>query len=141
MQTVGIVDMLGEVQSNKFLALLKNLLKIERKSLNRPFQKTRLLRYKFANRIINIKKKYYLCTTLKMVVVAQLVRASDCGSEGRRFESGLPPKPRTSGVFYFVLFHHQNCYSLAVRSLLQLFFFTNFQFPENHRLSFYEKSY
>lgn len=27
-----------------------------------------------------------------MVVVAQLVRASDCGSEGRRFESGHPPK-------------------------------------------------
>ncbi len=27
-----------------------------------------------------------------MVVVAQLVRASDCGSEGRRFETGLPPQ-------------------------------------------------
>ncbi len=27
-----------------------------------------------------------------MVDVAQLVRASDCGSEGRRFEPGLPPK-------------------------------------------------
>ena len=26
-----------------------------------------------------------------MVVVAQLVRASDCGSEGRRFEPDLPP--------------------------------------------------
>lgn len=26
-----------------------------------------------------------------MVVVAQLVRAPDCGSGGRRFESGLPP--------------------------------------------------
>ncbi len=24
----------------------------------------------------------------KMVVIAQLVRASDCGSEGRRFEPG-----------------------------------------------------
>ena len=32
----------------------------------------------------------YLCT-LKMVDVAQLVRASDCGSEGRGFESHLPP--------------------------------------------------
>ena len=29
-----------------------------------------------------------------MVVVAQLVRASDCGSEGRRFEPGLPPKTK-----------------------------------------------
>ncbi len=27
-----------------------------------------------------------------MVVVAQLVRASVCGTEGRRFEPGLPPK-------------------------------------------------
>jgi hypothetical protein len=93
--------MLGEVQNNKLFGFLKNLLKIERKSLNRPFQKTRLLRYKFANRIINIKKKYYLCTTLKMVVVAQLVRASDCGSEGRRFESGLPPKtPQMRGFLF-----------------------------------------
>ena len=31
----------------------------------------------------------------KMVVVAQLVRASDCGSEGRGFEPHQPPeKPR-----------------------------------------------
>ena len=29
----------------------------------------------------------------KMVVVAQLVRALDCGSRGRRFEPGLPPFP------------------------------------------------
>jgi hypothetical protein len=27
-----------------------------------------------------------------MVVVAQLVRAPDCGSGGRRFEPGLPPE-------------------------------------------------
>ena len=27
-----------------------------------------------------------------MVVVAQLVRASVCGTESRRFEPGLPPK-------------------------------------------------
>ena len=27
-----------------------------------------------------------------MVVVAQLVRALVCGTKGRRFESGLPPK-------------------------------------------------
>lgn len=31
---------------------------------------------------------------LFMVVVAQLVRALDCGSKGRRFEPGQPPKPR-----------------------------------------------
>ena len=36
----------------------------------------------------------YLCTPLKgqTVVVAQLVRASDCGSEGRGFEPLHPPK-------------------------------------------------
>ena len=28
----------------------------------------------------------------KMVVVAQLVRAPDCGSGGRRFETDLPPQ-------------------------------------------------
>ena len=28
-----------------------------------------------------------------MVVVAQLVRAPDCGSGGRRFETDLPPSP------------------------------------------------
>lgn len=28
---------------------------------------------------------------LKMVIVAQLVRASDCGSEGRGFETRLSP--------------------------------------------------
>ena len=29
-----------------------------------------------------------------MVVVAQLVRALVCGTKGRRFESGLPPKKK-----------------------------------------------
>ena len=33
-----------------------------------------------------------------MVVVVQLVRTPDCGSGGRRFESGLPPK------FYMIEF-------------------------------------
>lgn len=41
-----------------------------------------------------------------MVVVAQLVRASDCGSEGRRFETDLPPKSKSLSIFrkaFFVL--------------------------------------
>ncbi len=40
-----------------------------------------------------------------MVVVAQLVRVPDCGSGGRRFEPGLPPKKlrRNSELFYFNL--------------------------------------
>jgi len=37
-----------------------------------------------------LKKKYYFCASF-MVDVAQQVRASDCGSEGRGFESHLPP--------------------------------------------------
>ena len=41
-----------------------------------------------------------------MVVVAQLVRALDCGSRGRRFEPDLPPNkkalPKWKGFFYAV---------------------------------------
>ena len=41
-----------------------------------------------------------------MVVVAQLVRASVCGTEGRRFEPGLPPLKKVEAdncppLFYF----------------------------------------
>lgn len=35
---------------------------------------------------------FIFATQFKMVVLAQLVRASDCGSEGRGFESHTPPK-------------------------------------------------
>ncbi len=38
-----------------------------------------------------------------MVIVAQLVRASDCGSEGRGFETRLSPrivKPPETGAFF-----------------------------------------
>ena len=39
-----------------------------------------------------------------MVVVAQLVRASDCGSEGHGFEPRLPPLENLSKMerFFFV---------------------------------------
>ena len=39
-----------------------------------------------------------------MVVVAQLVRALDCGSRGRRFETGLPPKKKVAlcNLFYYL---------------------------------------
>ena len=43
-----------------------------------------------------------------MVVVAQLVRASVCGTEGRRFESGLPPKIK--GLFYRPFFVDKSQY-------------------------------
>ena len=48
----------------------------------------------------------YICQP-KMVDVAQLVRALDCGSRGRRFKSGLPPKIKRrieyGASFYFEL--------------------------------------
>jgi hypothetical protein len=46
-----------------------------------------------------------LFCTPDMVDVVQLVRTSDCGSEGRRFEPGLPPKQKRlsrSGSFCFL---------------------------------------
>ncbi len=44
---------------------------------------------------------YYICPP-KTEVVAQLVRASDCGSEGRGFEPRLPPKVPVKGLFCFL---------------------------------------
>ena len=38
-----------------------------------------------------------------MVAVAQLVRASDCGPEGRRFDPGQPPTKKTHS-FWNVFF-------------------------------------
>ena len=38
-----------------------------------------------------MRKLSYICTQ-KTVIVAQLVRASDCGSEGRGFETHHSPK-------------------------------------------------
>ncbi len=45
---------------------------------------------------------FYICTH-KTVIVAQLVRASDCGSEGRGFET--PHSPKESTLFTSVLFY------------------------------------
>lgn len=38
------------------------------------------------------RRKNFIFAQPKMVIVAQLVRAPDCGSGGRRFEPGLSPK-------------------------------------------------
>ena len=51
-----------------------------------------------------------------MVVVAQLVRALDCGSRGRRFEPGLPPE-RTFKYIFGGFF----CASLALRLIIKIF--------------------
>ena len=46
----------------------------------------------------------------EMVVVAQLVRAPDCGSGGRRFETDLPPKLVLSlkGLFFMPQTSYEN---------------------------------
>ena len=42
-----------------------------------------------------VKKKLLSLHRFIMVAVAQLVRASDCGPEGRRFDPGQPPTKNT----------------------------------------------
>jgi hypothetical protein len=44
--------------------------------------------------ICRSKKILFIFAALNMVIVAQLVRASDCGSEGRGFESHHSPIKR-----------------------------------------------
>ena len=39
-----------------------------------------------------------------MEVVAQLVRASDCGSEGRGFETRLPPQIKSQYLYWLFCF-------------------------------------
>ena len=60
----------------------------------------------------SIKEIAYLCIrNSDMVPVVQLVRASDCGSECRRFESVRAPfkakscNPRDYGIFTFLEYH------------------------------------
>ena len=54
--------------------------------------------------ILNVSKIFcnmdflHLICSPKMVDVAQLVRALDCGSRGRRFKSGLPPQTFEAGT-------------------------------------------
>jgi hypothetical protein len=43
------------------------------------------------NLILGRRGNYLFLRSLKLVVIAQLVRASDCGSEGRGFEPHWPP--------------------------------------------------
>ena len=57
----------------------------------------------------------------EMVDVAQLVRALDCGSRGRRFEPGLPPlfvKPCfLAGFFCFIELSNQRDHYLQILEL------------------------
>ena len=53
---------------------------------------------KSSQNVCRFKKNRYLCIAFErdanMVAVVQLVRASDCGSECRGFESHLPPQQK-----------------------------------------------
>jgi hypothetical protein len=61
------------------------------------------------NLILHTMSNYLLLPSLDMVAIAQLVRASDCGSEGRGFEPHwLPIKDSEfSGSFIFHLFEYE----------------------------------
>ena len=37
---------------------------------------------------------------INMVGLAQMVRASDCGPEGRRFNPDIPPHTSAPGIYY-----------------------------------------
>ena len=64
------------------------------------------------NLILGTRANYIFLQSHKMVAIAQLVRASDCGSEGRGFEPHwLPQKIKNllySGGFYFHSTHHSS---------------------------------
>ena len=51
-----------------------------------------------------VKKKLVSLHRFIMVAVAQLVRASDCGPEGRRFDPGQPPTKKhiPKGMCFFI---------------------------------------
>ena len=51
-----------------------------------------------------------------MVVVAQLVRALDCGSRGRRFETGLPPNKKLSIYLKaFFVYEIEACFKFHIQ--------------------------
>ena len=73
-----------------------------------------------------LKKTPYLCTrNSEMVPVVQLVRASDCGSECRRFESVRAPskRHRLNDVSFFVFIIHTTILS-GVRTTFYDVFYT-----------------
>lgn len=51
-----------------------------------------------------------------MVVVAQLVRASVCGTEGRGFEPHLPPRKQSTDDCFFYTHLANGCFLKTWRS-------------------------
>lgn len=55
------------------------------------------------------KIKYYICPRKNTVVVVQLVRTSDCGSEGRGFKSHHPPNKEASDFSEAFFYSTKRC--------------------------------
>ena len=62
------------------------------------------LKIKFFKKVLSTIQNSITFAVRKMVDVAQLVRVSACGAEGRRFEPGLPPilKPTNFSRLFFM---------------------------------------
>ena len=72
------------------------------------------------NLILHTTPNYLLLLSLKMVAIAQLVRASDCGSEGRGFEPHWLPKSKKPSVYrrffiFILLTIHQKALLKGIR--------------------------
>ena len=66
-----------------------------------------------------------------MVDIAQLVSASDCGSEGRGFESHYPPhKKETDTEWYPFLFYGVNGIRKAVKKTCRWHIFRPWENPK-----------
>ena len=65
------------------------------------------MKFRNVDLVLNFYPKSIIFGTI-MVVVAQLVRAPDCGSGGRRFETDLPPQNKRAyhliSLFWFIKF-------------------------------------
>ena len=84
---------------------------------------------KFSQKMLDFEKFVYLCGPHNTVPVVQLVRASDCGSECRGFESHQAPEnKRSSGSFYFwapfgaYIYLSPNPLSVGTGAAIPLFF-------------------
>ena len=69
-----------------------------------------------------MKKSYFRPPKSITEALAQLVRASDCGSEGRGFEPHMPPTVKSTfpGAFYYYIVFGKN--SLIVVPLFRALF-------------------
>ena len=73
---------------------------------------------------------YIFAPQIKMVVVAQLVRASDCDSEGRGFEPPRLPIKRTKQYFTFVLFFYGIIHKVILSYIYLLLVISQFKFTQ-----------